>query len=252
VIEAGKALLGIVTSVAVLALMFGPLERAWPARPQPALRPEWGIDLTFLLGQYLLWNAVALWLLERCAALADGWRPAAVWAQPTWLVALEAVLLGDLAVYWFHRACHAVPLLWRFHAVHHSAEHLDWVAAHREHPLDGIATQLVVNAPAFLLGFSPAALSAFIIFRGLWAIFIHSNVRLPLGPLKWLFGAPELHHWHHAALPHTRHNFGNLAPWTDLLFGTHYCPPDPERYPLGLVTPWPRGYLQQLLAPFRR
>ena len=46
-------------------------------------------------------------------------------------------LLGDLLIYWGHRLQHHSALLWRFHAVHHSAEHLDWLAAHREHPPAG-------------------------------------------------------------------------------------------------------------------
>ena len=82
------------------------------------------------------------------------------------------------------------------------------------------------------------------------AIFVHSNVRLPLGPFRWIFGAPELHHWHHARVPRTVHNFANLAPWLDLLFGTHHVPEGPEEYALGLDEPWPQGYLAQLIRPF--
>jgi sterol desaturase/sphingolipid hydroxylase (fatty acid hydroxylase superfamily) len=90
------------------------------------------------------------------------------------------------------------------------------------------------------------------VFRALWAIFIHSNVRLPLGPLRLLLGAPELHHWHHARVATTRHNFANLAPYLDVLFGTYHRPRGPEDYPLGLPTPWPRRYLAQLARPFLR
>src|SRR5438128_1343109 len=81
---------------------------------------------------------------------------------------------------------------------------------------------------AFLLGFRVAALAGLAAFRGLWAIFVHSNARLPLGPLRTLFGAPELHHFHHARVGRTRHNFANVAPWIDLLFGTHHLPTGDE------------------------
>ncbi len=172
-------------------------------------------------------------------------------SQPSWLAAVEVVVLGDLLVYWFHRACHRFDWLWRFHAVHHSSTHLDWLAAHREHPLDGILTQLCQNLPALLLGFPLEHLAPLIAFRGLWAIFIHSNVSLPLGPLRVLFGAPELHHWHHARVRKTEHNFANLAPWLDKLFGTYHRPSGAETYALGLTEPFPKGYLGQLLAPFR-
>ena len=251
-----RALLTAIGSLALLALAFGPLERAFPARAgQRVLRPGLGVDLCFFAGQYLLWSGIALSLLlavrDRLALAAlDDLR---IWvaARPFWAQIVAAVALGDLAVYWFHRACHTFEPLWRFHAVHHSAEHLDFVAAHREHPFDGIVTQLSVNLPAFVMGFPLHRIAAFLALRGMWAVFIHSNVRLPLGPLRWLLGAPELHHWHHARLAQTRHNFSNLAPWVDVVFGTYHCPEGPETYPLGLTEPFPSSYVAQLVHPLR-
>src|SRR5258706_60009 len=58
-------------------------------------------------------------------------------AQRLALQLAEGVLLADLSCYFFHRACHRFDFLWSFHAVHHSAVEVDWLAAHREHPLDG-------------------------------------------------------------------------------------------------------------------
>lgn len=166
-------------------------------------------------------------------------------------LAVTAVALGDVAVYWFRRACLIWEPLWRFRAVHHSSEHLDFVAAHREHPLDGLGTQLSVNLPAFVMGFPLQGIAAFLALRGVWAIFIHSNVRLPVGPLRYVLGAPELHHWHHARVEQMRHNFSNLAPWVDLVFGTYHRPEGEETYPLGLDEAWPKGYVAQLLHPLR-
>ena len=244
-------------SFGILALVFTPLERACPARPgQRWLRPGWGVDASFFFGQYLVWAglaAMALGSVHHAAhAHAPGGIRGAIAAQPVWLQAIEAVVLGDVLVYWFHRACHRFDFLWRFHAVHHSAEHLDWLAAHREHPLDGLCTQLCQNLPAILIGLRMEVLAPLIVFRGAWGIFIHSNVRIALGPLGLLFGAPELHHFHHARVGHAGHNFANLAPWLDVLFGTYRRPPRDERYALGLSEPWPRSYLGLLLQPFRR
>jgi sterol desaturase/sphingolipid hydroxylase (fatty acid hydroxylase superfamily) len=111
-------------------------------------------------------------------------------------------------------------------------------------------TQLAQNLPAMLLGVPFEILTVLIAFRGAWSILIHSNVRLPLGPLSVLFGAPELHHFHHARVERTAHNFGNLAPWIDVLFGTYRRPAPDETYELGLKEAAPKGYLALLARPF--
>jgi sterol desaturase/sphingolipid hydroxylase (fatty acid hydroxylase superfamily) len=246
-----SALLAAAASFLALTIAFGPLQRAFPARAgQSFFRPEVGLDATFFLGQYLLWVGLSLKALEWLAPHLPTVELAPLRALPPILQGLVVVMLGDLLVYWFHRACHHFDLLWRFHAVHHSVTRLDWLAAHREHPLDGLFTQAVINLPALFLGVGGDVLAGWAVFRGMWAIFIHSNVALPLGPLGWLFGDPALHHWHHAQLERTTHNFSNLGPWVDWLFGTHHRPQGPETYPLGLVGVPPRGYLGQLLMPF--
>jgi sterol desaturase/sphingolipid hydroxylase (fatty acid hydroxylase superfamily) len=246
-----------VLAFVLLGLVYTTLERAFPARqserfPGPAVRT----DACFFFGQYLIFSSAALVVLAFVHQNIDAHAPVAL---RSWFVALPlvlrvtiAVLLGDVLVYWFHRACHRFEALWRFHAVHHSVERLDWLAAHREHPVDGVLTQLFQNLPAMVLGLPFEALGVLIAFRGAWAIFIHSNVRLPLGPLRILFGAPELHHFHHRKARETAHNFANLAPYLDLVFGTYHRPHGPETYPVGLPEPRPRGYLALLVEPFRR
>lgn len=241
----------------LLLVLFGGLQYLFPARRgQRFFRPEFGIDLLFFLGQYLIFASITTELLVQLmnfipqAPLAN--IRAAFRALPLWLFTAICLFLGDFLIYWFHRACHRIPILWRFHAVHHSIEHLDWLAAHREHPLDGIATQAFLNLPGIVLGLPFEALGAIITARGLWAIFIHSNVRIPLGPLRILFGAPDLHQWHHKKSESTQHNFANLAPYLDILFGTYYRPEGAPTYELGLTEQsWPRGYFAQLLKPFR-
>jgi sterol desaturase/sphingolipid hydroxylase (fatty acid hydroxylase superfamily) len=253
-IERVEALL---IALVLLTAVFWPLERLFSARKDQAwLRPRLITDVAFMAGQYLVWAALALWLLVQLDGALTLVVPSVLrenFAALPWAAqALTAVLLGDLAVYWFHVASHRVPLLWRFHSIHHSSRHLDWVAAHREHPVDGLLTQLAINLPAMVLGVDLSLLAGLVAFRGLWAIFIHSNVRLPLGPLRVLFGAPELHHWHHLETTDTQHNFANLAPWTDLLFGTYHRPPEgDETWPLGNPGEPARGYLEHLVSPLR-
>jgi sterol desaturase/sphingolipid hydroxylase (fatty acid hydroxylase superfamily) len=239
-------------SFCFLVLVFRPLELVFPARAgQGFFRPAWLTDLCFFLGQYLCWSALVLWVLVLLNGWLSGLVPApfrtAVAEQPWWLQAVEVVVLSDLLIYWGHRLQHRVGFLWRFHAVHHSAEHLDWLAAHREHPLDTIYTVGLINLPALVLGFPLETIAGFIAFRGLWAIYIHSNVRLPIGPLRWFIGAPELHHWHHDRARDAG-NYANISPLMDILFGTYRCPDhEPEQF--GIGEPTPSSYLGHLLRP---
>lgn len=238
-----------------LCVLFRPLEKIFPAKPgQPFFRPAWWLDLAFFAGQYLVWNGLVFWLLLAFGGWLDGIVPirfrATVGEQPWWLQAVEVVLLSDFCIYWGHRLQHRVGFLWRFHSIHHSAEHLDWLAAHREHPIDTVYTMGLINLPAFVLGFPLETLAGLVAFRGLWAIYIHSNVRLPTGPLRVLIGAPELHHWHHDR-DRNAGNYANISPLMDILFGTYRCP-DHEPESFGLSQAIPSSYLGQMLHPFLR
>jgi sterol desaturase/sphingolipid hydroxylase (fatty acid hydroxylase superfamily) len=232
-------------SFLVLSALFVPIERAFTARTQPHLRREIGLDLVYFIAQYLVFLPFLLsfnvWL-QHAASLGTSIGD---WPLP--LQAVVAVVLGDVVVYWGHRLSHEIPLLWRFHRVHHSVTTLDWMAAHREHPLDGVFSQICLNLPMLALGVDVVALAPVFVFRGLCANFVHSNARLELGWFGLFFGDPALHRWHHARR-HTRHNYANLAPYLDLLFGTHHRPKD-EDYALGLEEESPRGFVRQLIVP---
>jgi len=247
-----SSLLQTASSLLILLAIFLPLEKLFAAHRQPTLRREWKTDLLFFAGQYLLWTAPVV----ACLALAythagalplDGVR-AFVGAQPFWAQFLGVVVLCDIGIYWAHRWSHHNRFLWRFHRVHHTAERIDWLAAYREHPFDNLFTRTVENLPAILLGFPLEALTGFAMFRGLWAIYIHSNVRLALGPLRYLLGAPRLHHWHHELGHSGRVNFANLSPLMDLMFGTFHDPGHmPRRY--GIPEDISHNYFVQILDP---
>lgn len=239
-----------------LAAIFVPLEWARPMwSKQRRLRRGVATDLAFFAGQHLLFGALVvsifmngIGLLPELGALER--LRVGFASQPLALQTVEAIVLGDLAMYWGHRWQHRSGFLWRFHAIHHTAEQLDFLAAHREHPIDGLYTQFFMNLPALVLGFSLEGMMGLIAFRGLWATFIHSNVRIPLGPLGLLFGSPQFHHIHHVRGRDVG-NYANLAPWIDYLFGTHRTSAEPPD-DLGLDTPAPRTYLGLLVYPFRR
>jgi sterol desaturase/sphingolipid hydroxylase (fatty acid hydroxylase superfamily) len=239
-------------SILFLALVFIPMEKVFPAKPnQKIFRPFWHTDLFFFLGQYLLWGFLVVWTLNYFSFWLDDIVPQnfrhRISTQDKWLQAVEVIVLSDFLIYWGHRLQHKIDFLWRFHKVHHSAEHLDWLAAHREHPIDSIYTIGLINLPAFVLGFPLETIAWLIAFRGIWAIYIHSNVRLPLGPLRKLIGSPELHHWHHD-VQRDRGNYANISPLMDIIFGTYYCPDhEPEKF--GIKETFPKNYFRQLIQP---
>ena len=251
-IELYKLLEAAAISFAFLVLVFVPMEKVFPAkRDQKFFRPNWLLDFCFFVGQYILWSGLVLWTLNFFGDFLTSIIPGAVQtkikSQPFLLQVLEVLVLSDFLIYWGHRLQHKVDFLWRFHKVHHSAEHMDWLAAHREHPLDSIYTIGLINLPAFILGFPLESIAGIIAFRGIWAIYLHSNVRLPIGKLRILIGAPELHHWHHD-LDRRAGNYANISPLMDVIFGTYSCPDkEPEKF--GIKEETPKSYLGQLVEP---
>jgi lathosterol oxidase len=177
---------------------------------------------------------------------------AAIAGQPLVLQFVEIVVVADLAEYGIHRLFHRVPLLWRFHAIHHSAEALDWLAASRIHLVDAVVTRALAFVPLYVLGFAEPAVYAYLVFVSFHAIFVHANVRFTFGPLAWLIGTPRFHHWHHSAQPEAiDKNFAIHLPVIDRAFGTLYLPREgwptaygiagsavPERYPAQLAFPF--------------
>lgn len=139
--------------------------------------------------------------------IVSSWPPAAQ--------VLLFLVTHDLYIYAFHRLQHRSPFLWRFHEAHHSVPEVDWLSGVRSHPVEILVNQSVEFAPILLLGAAPdvpvikGALSA------IWGMFIHANLDVRLGSLRYLFNGPEMHRWHHAISTEAMgHNFSTkLAVW---------------------------------------
>jgi sterol desaturase/sphingolipid hydroxylase (fatty acid hydroxylase superfamily) len=162
------------------------------------------------------------------------------------------LLLTDLTQYWIHRLFHVVPALWRFHAIHHSAETMDWLAGSRLHLVDVAVTRGLTYVPVYILGFAEAPLFAYVTFVSIQATFIHANVRFEFGPLRWILATPQFHHWHHGAERDAiDKNFAVHLPMLDWLFGTFFLPKGrwPTSYGLADGHPLPHGYMRQFLYP---
>jgi len=164
------------------------------------------------------------------------------------------MLFTDMVQYWLHRAFHRIPFLWQFHAVHHSARAMDWMAGARMHFLEILVLRGTTVLPMILLGFAQEAVNAYIFIVYLWATFAHANIGWRFGWLDRLFVTPRFHHWHHGIEKEAIDvNFAIHFPWLDRLFGTHHMPKDrwPEGYGIS-GHPVPKGYWKQWWYPFRR
>ncbi|APV49142.1 fatty acid hydroxylase [Betaproteobacteria bacterium GR16-43] len=238
-------------------LVFIFIEKLFPLyKTQPVFRPEWQTDLHFFLVNHLV---VGFILLATNKLVHTGFDWAInpklqdwIHSQPFWLEVFLILLVADLVQYWTHRAYHEVPVLWRLHAVHHSAKSMDWLAGSRQHILELILTRTLILAPIYVLGFSKEVIDAYIIIVGFQAVFNHANVSVRLGPLRYVIVTPNFHHWHHsqdkAALDR---NYSAHFAFLDYLFGTAVTSDRkwPEHY--GVLGDYvPNGFLKQQAFPF--
>ncbi|HXC53008.1 MAG TPA: sterol desaturase family protein [Candidatus Limnocylindrales bacterium] len=144
---------------------------------------------------------------------------------PLWLnVVLSIALLDFVAAYVHHRMVHAVPVLWKFHLVHHSDPHVDSTTALRHSPVEAVIRSGFTLGGVIVLGVSPGVLVAYQAVA-LWsAQWIHSDIHLPRAVdslLSRVWVSPGMHRvHHHKALPYTDTNYGTIFSVWDRLFGT--------------------------------
>lgn len=198
----------------------------------------------YLLGAVTWWVTTLatlgfVWALARWTGLQDlglfQHLPA------PWPVAFAALFLLSQFLTWaVHIAFHKVPLLWRFHAVHHLDTQMDASTTFRNHPLEPILRLPVVAPLILLLGVPPTVAVANQLVQLAVNVFSHGNLRLP-ERLERVLGrvivTPDFHRLHHCAeRPYTDSNYGQAVPWFDYLFGTATRRPrdEQERMPLGL------------------
>lgn len=195
----------------------------------------------------LVWvNARDLGLLEH---LGIGGLPAA-------LIAVAAL---DLATYWGHVSMHKVPVLWRFHRVHHADPAVDVTTTLRQHPGEGVLRFAFAAAVAIPLGASPAVFALYRFTSGIFALLEHANIRVPERIDRWLSLVvpwPSFHKLHHAREPEwTDSNYGNLVTLWDRLFGTYTPAHLATQVSYGLAefdAPGTQTTMALLAAPFAR
>jgi sterol desaturase/sphingolipid hydroxylase (fatty acid hydroxylase superfamily) len=233
-----------------LALLFL-LERLVPAAARPAGGARVPRNLALFALNAGLSVAVVVPLSSWAAARGLAWRP--VWWSGGAGLALDLVLL-DLLVYWWHRANHELPWLWRFHEVHHLDRFLDTSSALRFHFGEVLLSAMARAAAIVLLGFPIASVLLFETTLQLAAIFHHSNLRLPPrleGVLALIVITPSLH-WvhHHRVRRDTDSTYGTVLSVWDRLFATTTPTRRTAEMPIGVEGREERPLLQLLTLPF--
>ena len=174
-------------------------------------------------------------------------------AMPLWAQALTFLAVSDFLLYWFHRLYHGAAL-WKYHAVHHSSEDIDWISAARFHPVNILLGTVIVDVALLLAGISPNVMLWVGPFTTATSAFVHANLNWTLGPFKYVLAGPVFHRWHHTAADRGgSSNFAGTFPIWDLLFGTFYLPENemPDAYGIDDES-FPESFGAQMLYPFQR
>lgn len=215
-------------------------------------------------------TVLGLLLIRLCLPLAavafavfverQGWGLFRLLHLPFWWSCGLGLLAIDLAGYAQHRLFHAVPLLWRFHRIHHSDLDVDCGTAIRHHPIETLIAVVLEIAVIAALGLPPLVVLTGALLIAIASVFNHGNVALPVGvdrPLRRIIVTPDMHRIHHSAnVEESNHNFAMLFPWWDHLFASYRQGPQaghermelglPEARDVGDVTLW-----KLLLLPLR-
>ena len=248
-----------IINVLFTGALFIPIERILSKhKDQVVLRDDWREDLFYYLVSSLMVQILTYLTLAPSNFVTHNADVGAVRdfvRSLPWVVQLIAImLLTDFMQYWLHRAFHRVPALWRFHAVHHSARTMDWMAGARMHFLEIIILRAVTATPALVIGFDESAIQAYVLLVFVYSTFLHANIGTSFGFMEKVLAAPRFHHWHHGVEDEAVDvNFAIHFPFLDKLFGTYHLPDG--QWPNGYGVqghPVPKGYWKQLLYPFQR
>lgn len=144
---------------------------------------------------------------------------------PPWLVIVLCVVMLDLTIYLQHVLVHGVPLMWRFHRMHHTDLDYDVTTGSRFHPVEILFSMVIKIIVVSALGAPVEAVLVFEVILNASAMFNHANARLPLSLdriLRLFVVTPDMHRVHHSIIAgETNSNYGFALPWWDRIFGTY-------------------------------
>ena len=263
----GNTILKIVPVTLGLAVVFSVLSYFWACNPgNPWWRKkELVTDVCYWFFVPLITRVVRIGLLVLAASVFFGIKDAddlivfydnghgPLATLPLWVQGLMFLIVSDFLLYWTHRMFHGGGF-WKYHAVHHSSEEIEWISAARFHPVNLFLGTVAVDVLLLVAGISPNVMlwvGPFTIFH---SAFVHANLNWTLGPFRYVIATPVFHRWHHTAMEEGGDtNFAGTFPVWDILFGTFRMPEGvlPENYGVD-DKKFPEGITGQLTYPFRQ
>ncbi|MBV9330448.1 MAG: sterol desaturase family protein [Alphaproteobacteria bacterium] len=263
--QIAHTLKGVLPITAVIGIVFAGLSAFTPCnRTGPWWRkPELITDVCYwffipVFGRFArigLSVLLAVWLL----GIHDGNTLASYFENghgalarlPYWAQCAFYLVVSDFLHYWAHRAFHR-GRFWKYHAVHHSSEHLEWISAARFHPFNQLADAVFIDVALLMAGVSPKIFLVLGPFNVFSSALVHANLDWTFGWLKYVFASPVFHRWHHTTAKEGQNrNFAGTFSLFDLMFGTFYMPAGrlPAAYGLDDAS-YPMSFGPQLVRPF--
>jgi sterol desaturase/sphingolipid hydroxylase (fatty acid hydroxylase superfamily) len=238
-------------------------------KDQPRFREGIGLDVVYTVFSYVFfWGLFGTALCAVTAAAFDNFLydvfgvenlvAIELSAMPLWARLILLLLMMELVSYWIHRLLHQFEWAWEFHKIHHSAPQIDVFNAARLHFGERLIYQFFSYVPLSMVGFGVTNMFYVGLFTTIFSNLTHANVRLPIGPLKYIINTPQLHIWHHENEYHKRGNvnFGDSLIVWDIVFRTFYLPKEPvdtSQLALGFdgVEEYPQTFIAQTILPFK-
>lgn len=249
-----------------VSLIFWLLEIVFPWRKnQKIIRQDFWLDAFYMFFNFFLFSLIGFYALTNIGVqlfndflaifgITNG-IAIEVAGLPVWLKLTFAFILKDFIQWGTHVLLHRNNYLWQFHKLHHSVKEMGFAAHLRFHWMENVVYRTIQYIPLAMLGFGiqdylVANMIALVIGH-----FNHSNLNMPLGPLKYILNNPQMHIWHHAKVYPPQFKYGNnfgisLSIW-DYLFHTNYIPGSGRDIELGFPDDenYPHDFLQQELFP---
>jgi sterol desaturase/sphingolipid hydroxylase (fatty acid hydroxylase superfamily) len=195
--------------------------------PQRSPLVRWSNNIALGILGFVLerWLLLATGLSAAMYARHEGWGLLNNVALPEPVLIVMSVLFLDMLFYGIHRIWHMIPLLWRFHCVHHSDTEFDFSVGFRRHPVELLVNAMLVVPLIIVLGIPVVAIVLFQMLRAATLLYEHANVRLPDRLdrfLRYFIVTPNMHRIHHSSIQaETDSNYSDLFPVWDRLFGSY-------------------------------